>query len=345
MRRALERSPELEITILVDSLRSTREGLYRGTPRTSSCASLLARLQVDYPERVQVRLYRAPDLPIWLEKLVGKRFVEGWGLQHMKIYGADDEVMTSGANLSNDYFTNRRDRYIRIKDKEISQYMYSLLMVAARYSFSLKGQPTRVQGKEEDSQDHAPYELSWDEGKSLPLQVDSQENHGPLRWKSAMSKEINQLTKRWLKSQNSAMNQIEQKKVATSMVEFVPLLQMGPLDIKQETICIPKVMELANSRAARLDFTTGYFSINPQYAELILSGRFKIDITTASPKANGFYNSKGISKHLPAAYTWLETLFWRRTRGARRANDIVMREWYKPGWTYHAKGEYAYGLR
>lgn len=94
--RALASQPGLEVTVLVDRLRSTREGHYAGDRASESCASLLAGLQRTYPDRVHVRLYRAPGLPQWLEKLVGKRYIEGWGLQHMKIYGVDDEVMISG---------------------------------------------------------------------------------------------------------------------------------------------------------------------------------------------------------------------------------------------------------
>lgn len=86
----------MHVTIVVDSLRSTREGPYTGTASSESCASLLAGLQLAFPTRAHIRLYRASGLPALLEKLVGKRFVEGWGLQHMKIYGGDDTVVITG---------------------------------------------------------------------------------------------------------------------------------------------------------------------------------------------------------------------------------------------------------
>jgi CDP-diacylglycerol--glycerol-3-phosphate 3-phosphatidyltransferase len=322
------------VTVLVDSLRSTREGGYLNTPKSSSCASLLARLQSDFPERVQVRLYRAPGLPSWLEKLVGKRFVEGWGLQHMKIYGGDDEVMTSGANLSNDYFTNRRDRYVLLKDPAVSQYMYTLLMITARYSHSIKANPVQ-EGVSDDSA-HSAYELSWDEGRSLPMKIDSL-THGPKSWKSAMKREVEMMTESWHESQGAVSP--DSKEVNTDRIHLVPLLQMGRLGITHETTCVPVILQAADSPNARLDFTTGYFSINPVYADIILKGRFKSDIITASPKANGFYGSKGISRHLPAAYTWLESLFWGRLRAKDRLSKVTVREWSKSGWTYHAKGE------
>uniref|UniRef100_A0A0W0FSC7 CDP-diacylglycerol--glycerol-3-phosphate 3-phosphatidyltransferase n=1 Tax=Moniliophthora roreri TaxID=221103 RepID=A0A0W0FSC7_MONRR len=48
-----------------------------------------------------------------MAKVVPPRFNEGWGTWHAKIYGADDDVMISGANLNKSYFTNRQDRYLR----------------------------------------------------------------------------------------------------------------------------------------------------------------------------------------------------------------------------------------
>ena len=35
------------------------------------------------------------------------------GLQHMKLYLYDDTVLISGANLSEDYFVNRQDRFVK----------------------------------------------------------------------------------------------------------------------------------------------------------------------------------------------------------------------------------------
>jgi CDP-diacylglycerol--glycerol-3-phosphate 3-phosphatidyltransferase len=267
-----------------------------------------------------------------MEKLVGKRFVEGWGLQHMKIYGGDDEVIISGANLSNDYFTNRRDRYMRLQDKSLSKYMYTLLMIAARYSYRLDAVSC---GVEEKDRDHAPYQVSWDEGRELPLSTNLAE-HGPKRWKEAMKHDIEGMTAKWHGEKLSTFSTSNNDEV----IQVVPLLQMGRLGIRQETECVPLVMQEADHPSARLDFTTGYFSINPQYASRILKGKFKSNMITASPKANGFYGSRGISGHLPAAYTWLESRFWADLKAAQRDGQVTVREWYKSGWTYHAKGEY-----
>jgi len=101
----LNNGPELKITILTDYLRGTRE-----SPEPS-CASLLVPLVAHYPDQVEIRMYHTPNLTGLRKALIPHRINEGWGLQHIKLYGIDNEVILSGANLSNDYFTDRQDRY------------------------------------------------------------------------------------------------------------------------------------------------------------------------------------------------------------------------------------------
>lgn len=57
---------------------------------------MLAPLVKQFGERVEVRMYHTPGLTGLAKKYVPPRFNEGWGLQHMKIYGVDDEVILSG---------------------------------------------------------------------------------------------------------------------------------------------------------------------------------------------------------------------------------------------------------
>lgn len=63
-------------------------------------------------------------------------------------------------------------------------------------------------------------------------------------------------------------------------------------------------------------------------------------------QANGFLNSKGISKYVPPAYTHLTKEFYEETvRQAKRRRTeslIDIREWRREGWTYHAKGVSAF---
>jgi CDP-diacylglycerol--glycerol-3-phosphate 3-phosphatidyltransferase len=90
---ALRDNPQLEVSILTDALRGTRES------PDPSCASLLATLVAEHGDRVQISMFHTPNLTGWRKKYVPKRLNEGWGLQHMKLYGFDDEIMLSGYGI------------------------------------------------------------------------------------------------------------------------------------------------------------------------------------------------------------------------------------------------------
>ena len=91
---ALRGNPELKVSILTDALRGTRES------PDPSCASLLSELVAEHgSERVEIRMFHTPNLTGFRKWLIPKRINEGWGLQHMKLYGFDDEIMLSGCEL------------------------------------------------------------------------------------------------------------------------------------------------------------------------------------------------------------------------------------------------------
>lgn len=64
-------------------------------------------------------------------------------------------------------------------------------------------------------------------------------------------------------------------------------------------------------------------------------------------QANGFYGSKGVSGRIPEGYTLYEQRFMRAVRRAGKlwkgstpleGHGVLLNEWEKPEWTYHAKG-------
>ena len=58
-------------------------------------------------------------------------------------------------------------------------------------------------------------------------------------------------------------------------------------------------------------------------------------------QANGFYQSKGFSKYIPPAYTYLESRFWEAIKAGSKQNNIELTEWKREAWTYHSKGRSA----
>ncbi len=155
---ALRNQPNLKVSILTDYLRGTRE-----SPEPS-CASLLAPLVAEFgTERVDIRMFHTPNLTGVRKKVIPKRINEGWGLQHMKLYSIDDEVIISGANLSNDYFTNRQDRYHVFTSREITQYFATIHHAVCGLSFRVLPSPP---------DDELGYTLQWPKSNAAPSPLD-----------------------------------------------------------------------------------------------------------------------------------------------------------------------------
>ncbi|PBP18467.1 CDP-diacylglycerol-glycerol-3-phosphate 3-phosphatidyltransferase [Diplocarpon rosae] len=323
LQKALRAKPKLKLSILTDALRGTRE-----SPE-ASCASLLAPLISEFgADRVEIRMYHTPNLTGLRKKYIPKRINEGWGLQHMKLYGVDDEFIISGANLSNDYFTDRQDRYLVFSSREITEYFSKIHNAVAGISFLVTP----------NSQLQAGYTLEWPSSNLAPSPLDA-----PGRYISQASTLLKTLI------QPSA---IPQKTIDPQLNTTVyPVSQFTPLLIPDSSTELPAITTILKTLSApefstsSWTFTAGYFNPHPSLTTLLLSTASKDNtVITASPWANGFYGSKGVSGLLPAAYTLLSRRFLEAAQKAGRQADVVLKEWRngtvgeKGGWTYHAKG-------
>ncbi|KAL3465816.1 hypothetical protein BJX64DRAFT_43978 [Aspergillus heterothallicus] len=330
--QALRDNPELQVSILTDALRGTRE-----TPNPS-CASLLATLVAEHgPERVDIRMFHTPNLTGLRKKWIPKRINEGWGLQHMKLYGIDDEIILSGANLSQDYFTNRVDRYHVFNSRELTDYYARIHNAICGLSFKVLPDPHHAAG----------YLLDWPSANGAPSPLDDPEDF--IAYSSTVLKPLIQ----------PVPNQATPELKSSTQTFVYPVAQFTPLlkpDISTEFLAVTTILRLlSNSPAfsgAHWLFTAGYFNIHPVLSSLLIASTStstfntatRGTVLTASPWANGFYGSPGVSGMLPAAYTHLSARFLDRVALAQRTNSIELKEWRRgtvgepEGWTYHAKG-------
>ncbi|KAL4807792.1 hypothetical protein BDV18DRAFT_136059 [Aspergillus unguis] len=330
--QALRDNPDLQVSILTDALRGTRE-----TPNRS-CASLLASLVAEHgPDRVDIRMFHTPNLTGLRKKWIPRRINEGWGLQHMKLYGIDDEIILSGANLSDDYFTNRLDRYHVFSSKELADYYARIHNAICGLSFKVLP----------DVHNKAGYLLEWPRANGAPSPLESPEDF--IAYSSTV---LTPLIK-----PSTSKAPLEPKPTSQTLVypvaQFTSLLKP---DTSTEFPAVTTILRLLSSSpifsGARWLFTAGYFNIHPTLSSLLIASTSTSQtpsttrgtVLTASPWANGFYGSPGISGMLPAAYTHLSARFLDRVAAAQATNSIQLKEWRRGtvgepgGWTYHAKG-------
>ncbi|SCW02598.1 LAFE_0F10110g1_1 [Lachancea fermentati] len=320
---ALQRKPELKVYFLVDGLRGTRE-----TPNKCS-ASLLAQLVQKHGDRVDIRLYRTPEFTNLKKALIPKRLNEGVGLQHMKIYGFDDEVILSGANLSTDYFTNRQDRYYIFKSKSFSDYYFRLHQLVSKISYKVL-YSTSLQ----------KYSMVW---PSSNLTVE------PISNRKTFLNDCSIAFQKFLndpgtENRSHAENQTEYPTVVYPVSQFTPLFGKNA-DHSTEKRSILNILSSIPSSNVRWTFTAGYFNMLPEIKKLLIASPSKQGcVITASPFANGFFESKGVSSHLPDAYLHLSHKFLKEVEENGKSAEISLKEWRKGivntpgGWSYHAKG-------
>lgn len=352
---ALRKNKDLKVYILADALRGTREA-----PKAPCSASLLVPLVSEFgDDRVKLQLYHTPELGGLKKKLIPNRFNEGWGLQHMKLYGVDDEIILSGANLSNDYFTNRQDRYILFKSAPLTDYYFKLHRAVASLSYTIV---PRLAASKKDSVldklkaaarqtvfDKTPeqsFTLEWTQGAYVPEPI-----HSPSLFVQHASQVLSPL----LRAKPSAAEQVEATRDCATVVypisQFSPLLQ--PNDTSTEFPVVSRILSMLSTAAPgdlNWVLTAGYFNMHPDYtAKLLQSSPKAAKVICAAPTANGFYESAGVSGLLPGAYSLLASQFVaavERSKGERhsRSGGIEVVEWErgivnKPGgWSFHAKG-------
>jgi len=127
---------------------------------------------------------------------------------------------------------------------------------------------------------------------------------------------------------------------SSSDVELFPMIQSGPLSIREEEVALSTLFNgVISSEEPLVDLTSGYFALYSPYQHQVFNSRCRWRILAASPLANGFYGSSGISGRIPDGYTILEERFWSGVKQAGKQELVDLREWERPGWTYHAKGD------
>ncbi|KAF8607588.1 hypothetical protein BDV93DRAFT_435284 [Ceratobasidium sp. AG-I] len=306
---AMAKNGQLRLTIHVDALRSTRLSKTHNSP----AHALLPVLEA-YPERVHINMFRSPKLHGIIRHLVPRRFDEGWGTWHAKVYLVDNEVLLSGANLSSSYFTNRQDRYVHINNAPpFTSYLVQLLQIFSEYSSVLRAAPESSLG----------YALDW-----------NRQDSNQFNFAGLIKKEINDF-------QQAMLGKSSPLAPTTQQSAIFPVVQSGVLDIREEERSLDKLFDLIEPHNL-VDLTSGYFALYGPYQDRVLASKGNYRILAASPNANGFLGSKGLSGRIPAGYTLLEKRFWKRVVAARRqwsdGTGIQLSEWERLGWTYHAKG-------
>lgn len=301
---------QLKVNILIDFTRGTREE----SSKTSSKQILQPLL--NFSTNTSLSLYHTPKLRGLKKRVMPDRWNELIGLQHMKIYVADQTVIISGANLSNDYFKNRQDRYIMIKDKHLSDFYYQLIEKVQEFSVQV-------------SADSKYY--SHPKWNMLPYEDDQK------RFINQANKSICKFFTTIADEMRGQLEKFRSNKRKIDTWVF-PFIEMGQLGIHHDSV-VTENLFLKAVPNSRINLTTGYFNLTQIYMDTIASQcQANFDILMAHPNANGFQGAKGPAGGIPMAYSQISKNFLKKLIDTNQSDRIKLYEYQRPGWTYHAKG-------
>lgn len=327
LERALSENDGLHVLILTDALRGTRE-----LPHHASLASLLVPLVEKFgTHRVDLRMYHTPHLSGFKQRLVPKRINETYGLQHMKLYGFDDEIMLSGANLSEDYFTDRQDRYYIFADKNIANYYFRIHRAVLSLLYQLVPNP--------QPHKHKNFLMTWPTANKL-----CEPNMNLHRFVSDALFLLEPLLKQHdLGDFDLHDDHDDYDTIVYPVSQFTPLFHHNN-DASTEKPAVLRLLSYLDSPLVRWWFTAGYFNMLPQIQERLCNGHARGVVITASAKANSFYKSSGLSYYIPEAYLLIARKFLEELKNRGKDQLIKLYEWQNGvvntpnGWLYHAKG-------
>lgn len=240
--------------------------------------------------------------------------------------------------MSEEYFTSRLDRYHVFDSKVLTEYYARIHHAICSLSFQVLPDP----------QTKSRYLLNWPSTNKAPSPLEDAQEF--VACSSAYLTPLIQVS-----NNKPALPPSSSQTYVYPVSQFTSILQ--PEDTSTEYPAVTSILGLLSTSSAfagaRWLFTAGYFNIHPVLSSLLISSTTTASksptttqgtVLTASPWANGFFGSSGISGMLPAAYTHLSVRFLDRVAKAGAEDSIQLKEWRKGtvgtpgGWTYHAKG-------
>ena len=178
------------------------------------------------------------------------------------------------ANLSNDYFTNRQDRYIIFEDcPELSNYYDELVKRVSSFSFQLNEDNRVILNPVFNMH---PYKSS---------KKDFNQAAGNL---------IEKFAKQY--TNISFQKQTISKILITDSEDTLvfPLLQMKTFGIDQDEQVTSNILRSDQSNCC-ICLATAYFNVTDDYWKALLQGCGQVNVVMAHPKSMGFYKAPGVA--------------------------------------------------
>ena len=104
LNKKLKSEPNLKLTVLLDYMRGTRINAKTG----ESSLTMLKSLKIEnFRKNARLGFFHMPDTGLLKGKYSNSPLREVFGVHHIKAHVFDNNILITGANLSEDYFSDR----------------------------------------------------------------------------------------------------------------------------------------------------------------------------------------------------------------------------------------------
>lgn len=226
------------------------------------------------------------------------------------------------ANLSEQYFTDRQDRYYWFKQTgALANFYANLLGVVEALSFGIHPVPRGIR--------HDATGLFLPAGVPDPS-VD------PTAYKTLFKSSMDAF---WSSSLRNQSSDDAGAVISSSDTLVFPTCQVGPCDVTNDS----QIIDLAVAtvpESSPLHLTTPYCNFTPSFSNVLFNDckSHDIRVIVAHPTANGFFKGKGAHTLIPWAYSSFLERFHALVASAGQHARLQLLEYERPEWTFHAKG-------
>ena len=213
----------------------------------------------------------------------------------------------SSANLSNDYFTNRQDRYLVLRNcAALCDHLESLVDALSEFSATVnsRGEPV------------------W-----------------PSHWSPRFGAELGKRVRSLIappppQSPSSSSSSSSSKQKGKTLV--YPLVQISEANVRVDEQVTRRVLETSarQESSCSIHLAVGYFNLPSEYARAIVeASRARYQILVASPHANGFYRSAGFTANVPLIYSHLAKSFLDSVHSRQQDERVTLLEYQRADWS------------
>ena len=253
---------DAKVTVVLDAARARRAD---GAGRTS--VSTLARVA---GRGAAVRLFETPRLggaalqraldfaPRPLRGLVN----EILGVHHVKVFAVDDAVVLSSANLSDEYFSTRRDRCVVVRDARVAAWHHDLVAILA-----------------DADADYAALAARLARHCRRP-------GPEPPRRAAPRAAKVGPRSARWTREKPRSV--------------LVPTMQLGSAGLDLESKALAAVLE--NRGFDALGLATAYVNPPEDVAAALAASDAPVDVLVPSAETHGFGSATGAKRAVPLGH-------------------------------------------